>query len=197
MICINFDSSIVSSVLVFFKESGFIKDLITLIISTTALFITYLNFSRDKAKINFSAFVGYQMPLNAHHLKENALYISILNFGRRPISIKHLGFISDNFIYRLLNRLNQRKFPEHGTTFHGDNVKNIFVDGLGNARLLKEAEEAKAVVKLVGKADLSSLLELFKKNKFMHVTTSDGKTFKLRNRQYKRIILDLEDMLKA
>ncbi len=181
----------------FLKDSGFMKDLVPLVISSTALFITYLNYSRDQAKINFSAFVGYEMPLNAPHLKNNGLYISVLNYGRRPISIRHIGFVADNFFYRILNKFDQRRFPEHGTTFHGENVKDIFIDGLGNSRLLKEAEEAKAVVQLVGKDDLNSLLALFKKNYFMHVTTSSGKIFKLRGRQYKRIIIDLEDMLKA
>ena len=173
-----------------------LKDLSTFLVSVTALIISALNYSRDTYKISFTAFAGNEMSHLGLNFKQNIFYLSILNFGRRPVSIKHIGFISDNIIMRLLNKIDQRQFPENGAILYNDNIKSILFEAKGNTRLLKEGEEVIVHFPMTNKVDLQFILDLFRKNNFMYAGTSDGRKFKLSSRQYDRIIIDLEDMIK-
>lgn len=166
----------------------------SLIVAALSLLVSLIPIIRDKAKLDFSLYIGkiVAFPAGKAVPQGDYYFFKIVNVGRRPVTIVNIGGITDVPWYQWYPYLITRFFfiPSN-FIISSPEIISCLKDENGNDRTLQEGESTQAHLQIL-KSSLQKG-ESLKARKFW-VMDSIGRKYFLPNRAHKKLKKDLEDL---
>lgn len=186
--------------LVFYGLKITVSDIIafgSLIVAILSLTIALVPILRDKAKLDFSFYLGEMVTFHTGEVRKLGSYymFNIVNSGRRPVTVRDVGGVSPCPLWQwwLYNLTRKKYFAPSYFTITNEEVYSLLRDGSGNGRTLSEGESIKGHFE-VKHRDFLEKREL--KGRKFFVSDSLGRYYYLSRAAHKSLESSLEKMRK-
>ena len=148
---------------------------LSILISISSLFVSFRSYNRDYGRLRLNLSIGTITNLQNNLRGTEALFITVRNIGRRPVTITSLEFRKNFFfLFRALSYARLIKPPE--SNFLAFNSPNNLVLENGKFRVLAEGEVYQQTIPLAN-LNTDNLKKILNATPRACVEDSTGKLF--------------------